>query len=192
MEFSFDIVWLVAVIVFGIFKFIKRASTSSAANEPGEADQESAQPAQAQAGDGVAAPIFAYYYTSRGEKRIDVNETKRLSGREVTEYEIFSEQQRLDKLWAAELERQETEFLAGREEIYEAAQPVETPDMAEILAAAREKTRGEEREQPGLRDAQPVQTTRNSDREYQLSQLDRWLEAGLIDKAEYRKRKREL
>lgn len=191
MEFSFDIIWLVAVIIFGLFKFIKRASADASSGEAGDVQETETQPEQeAQPG----APVFAYFYTYEGQKKVDVNKSNAASGRELTEYEIYCEQERLDKLWCAELERQEAEAMEAREEVYETTEPMETPSMEEIMACARNGAAKhiDAQAEPALWDAEPVTATRNSDREYQLQQLDRWLEAGLIDKAEYKKRKREL
>ena len=192
MESAFDIIWIVVVIIFGIFKFIKRASVDDSSEEAGDAQETEAQPVQETE---PGAPVFAYYYTGEGQKKVDVGKTRQLSGREVTEYEIFSEQERLDKLWCAELERQEAQAMQAREEVYAAAEPVDTPSMEEIMACARsggEKHIDDEPEEASIWDAEPVSSTRAGDREYQLRQLDRWLEAGLIDKKEYKKRKREL
>ena len=186
---SFDIIWVIIVIIFGIFKFIKRASADESSQETEEAQETETQPEQE---DGPGAPVFAYYYTHEGQKKVDSVKSAKASGRELTEYEIFSEQQRLDKLWCEELERLEQEAMEAREEIYAAAEPVETPNMEEIMACARRGAAEHIEAEAPLWDAEPVQSTRNSDREYQLQQLDRWLDAGLIDKKEYRKRKREL
>ncbi len=182
MEFSFDIIWLVVLIIFGLFKFIKRASVDDSSSQAGDAQETEAQPAQETE---PGAPVFAYYYTGGGQKKVDVGKTRQLSGREVTEYEIYCEQERLDKLWCAELERQEAEAMEAREDVYAAAEPVEMPSMEEIMACAR--TGAAEHI-----DADKTVSSGSSDREYQLQQLERWLEAGLIDKAEYKKRKREL
>ena len=200
---SFDIIWVIIVIIFGIFKFIKRASADESSQETEEAQETETQPEQE---DGPGAPVFAYYYTHEGQKKVNPVKSAKASGRELTEYEIYSEQQRLDKLWCAELERLEQEAMEAREEVYASVEPVETPDMDEIKACARRGAADhimasvrrdgagqidDEPERP-FWDTEPVQDTRNSDREYQLEQLERWLEAGLIDKKEYKRRKREL
>jgi len=188
---SFDIIWVIIVIIFGIFKFIKRASADESSQETEDVQETETQPEQE---DGPGAPVFAYYYTHEGQKKVDSVKSAKASGRELTEYEIFSEQQRLDKLWCAELERLEQEAMEAREEVYAAVEPMETPNMDEIKACARRGGAGHidgEPERP-FWDTEPVQDTRNSDREYQLEQLERWLDAGLIDKKEYKRRKREL
>lgn len=177
----------VILIVFWFVKFVHKHSPGKETGQEsgGETAADENTAPETAGGEGAGAPVFAYYYTRAGEKRVDAAKSGRLSGRELTEYEIYCEQQRLDKLWAAELERQEREAEQAREEVYASAEPAETPNMEEIMACARRG--GAEHI-----DAEPVRTTRSSDREAQLAQLDRWLEAGLIDKAEYRKRKREL
>lgn len=179
---SFDIIWVIIVIIFGIFKFIKRASVDNSSGETEEAQETEILSEQE---DGPGAPVFAYYYTHEGQKKVDSVKSAKASGRELTEYEIFSEQQRLDKLWCEELDRQEQEAMEAREQVFAAAEPLETPNMEEIMACARRG--GAEHIE-----AETLSSGSSSDREYQLEQLERWLEAGLIDKAEYKKRKREL
>ena len=176
MEFG-DIIWLIVVIVAAGLKIARRTAANKTAQQ--EQEQELA-PEPGPETPGESAAVFAYYYTREGQKKVDAVKSAKASGRELTEYEIYSEQQRLDKLWCQELERQEAE-----ETEYIPPEPVETPDMQEIMACARSGAAEHV-------DAQPSPVGNSSDREYQLQQLERWLEAGLIDKAEYKKRKREL
>lgn len=182
MEDVFDIVWVVAVIIAGIFKLMKSANKPKSDEDTSDGEEIQAEESQLQAEQDESAPVFAYFYTRNGEKRIDVGQSNRLSGRELTEYEIFTEKKRLDALWAAELERREAAVEAEREEIYEAEPAPEAVPVSEILKSVR-REKAEET---------VAVSVSSSDEDYQLQQLERWLEAGLIDKDEYRRRKREL
>ena len=165
-----ETIFAVFIIIFGFIKMILK-------NQPAEEETEAEETEETGTGDeqGEAAPQFAYYTDRQGMKRVDVNESNRLSGRELTEYEIFDENKRL-----------EAEFAESMPDIPEKPRwaEVQPPEYGEEISLEElsRKPAFDSPEEPGVR----------SDKEYQLEQLERWLDAGLIDKAEYRRRKREM
>lgn len=170
MDDVLDIIWIIVALGLAIAKMARKSGKA-------DDEEETAEEVEAEiseTSEGEAPAQFVYYTDRQGLKRVDVNESNALSGRELTEYEIFCENKRL-----------EAQFAESLPEVPKPEWPeVKPPEYGEEISL----------EELGRR---PVlegsgEDTVRSDAEYQLQQLERWLDAGLIDKAEYRRRKREI
>lgn len=181
---------IIAIIVLGLYavKLLGKSKKDDSGGEEDAGDEQAEEQVRQEVTEDGSGPVFAYYTGMGGRPRVDLKKSVELSGREITEFEVYTEQKRLDKIYARELEQAE-----GREESgwTQPEQPAKFLSAEEIIAAmGRGSGNGTREKEPERGDI--IRTTRNSDSEYQIEQLDRWLEAGLIDKKEYRARKKKL
>lgn len=200
---QFDFILAIIVIGFYVVKMLSKRKSSDGGAEDEEESAGEEMPGTETDEPKEDAPVFAHYSDMSGRPRVDVKKSAALSGREITEYEIFTEQKRLDRTYARELEKAEAEaFSESRSpEAGETTAPDGIRDAAGGRYVGGEAAADESVSVEGMKrisgrektaEVEIVRTTKSGEPDYQLEQLDRWLEAGLIDKKEYRARKKKL